>query len=94
MGFYLNSRNAYTMYKKETTQPYFVDKSKLLEELFPLVRNGNNQICITRPRRFGKTVMANMISSFFQKPVMRMIFLRGCRLQNAENTSNFMVNIQ
>lgn len=39
----------------------------MLEELFPLVQTGNNHICITRPRRFGKTVMANMIVSFFSK---------------------------
>lgn len=26
-----------------------------------------NIICITRPRRFGKTVMANMIASFFSR---------------------------
>ena len=67
MGIYLNSKSAYTLYKSETEKPYFVDKSKMLEELFPLVQTGNNHICITRPRRFGKTVMANMIASFFSK---------------------------
>ena len=67
MGIYLNSRTAYTLYKSETEKTYFVDKSKLLEELFPLVQTGNNHICITRPRRFGKTVMANMIGAFFSK---------------------------
>ncbi|MDO5406291.1 MAG: AAA family ATPase [Eubacteriales bacterium] len=67
MGVYLNSKSAYTLYKNETEQPYFVDKTLMLKELFPLVRTGNNHICITRPRRFGKTVMANMIASFFSK---------------------------
>ena len=67
MGIYLNSKAAYTLYKSETEKPYFVDKTKMLEELFPLVQTGNNHICITRPRRFGKTVMANMIASFFSK---------------------------
>lgn len=65
MGMYLNSTDAYAMYKSEAAKPYFVDKSKMLGELFPLVEEGNNFICITRPRRFGKTVMANMIGSFF-----------------------------
>lgn len=67
MGVYLNSKTAYTLYKGETEKPYFIDKTKLLEELFPLVQTGNNHICITRPRRFGKTVMANMIAAFFSK---------------------------
>lgn len=67
MGVYLNSLTAYTLYKNETQKPYFVDKTLLLEELFPFVMEGNNYICITRPRRFGKTIMANMIASFFGK---------------------------
>ena len=67
MGIYVNSKNAYALYKKETLKPYFVDKSLLLEELFPLVEEGSHYLCVTRPRRFGKTVMANMIASFFSK---------------------------
>lgn len=67
MGTYLNSITAYTLYKSESLSPYFVDKTLMLRELFPYVSAGNRHICITRPRRFGKTIMANMISSFFQK---------------------------
>ena len=67
MGFYLNSAAPYSLYKSEMENPYFVDKSKLLEELFPLIAQGNKHLCITRPRRFGKTVMANMIGAFLGK---------------------------
>ena len=67
MGTYLNSITPYTLYKSESLSPYFVDKTLMLRELFPYVSAGNRHICITRPRRFGKTIMANMISSFFQK---------------------------
>lgn len=67
MGAYLNSISPYFMYKSECDKPYFVDKSMILQELLPLVKQGNNHICITRPRRFGKTVMANMISAFWGK---------------------------
>lgn len=61
----------------------FVDKTGLLEKLLPLVEleedrsgekgpdqgKGQKYVCITRPRRFGKTVMANMISSYFGKGI-------------------------
>ena len=67
MGTYLNSITPYTLYKSESLSPYFVDKTLMLRELFPYVSAGNRHICITRPRRFGKTIIANMISSFFQK---------------------------
>lgn len=67
MGTYLNSITPYTLYKSECISAYFVDKTLMLRELFPYVSAGNRHICITRPRRFGKTIMANMINSFFQK---------------------------
>lgn len=65
MGMYLNSISPYYLYKSEASSPYFVDKSLLLKELFPLAEAGNRHVCITRPRRFGKTVMANMVGAFF-----------------------------
>lgn len=67
MGMYVDSKTAYLLYQNETKKPYFVDKSMLLKELFPLIEEGGEYICITRPRRFGKTVMANMISAFFNR---------------------------
>ena len=67
MGVYLDSKTGYALYKSETEKPYFVDKTLLLKELFPLVEEGSNYVCVTRPRRFGKTVMANMIAAFFSR---------------------------
>lgn len=67
MGMYIDSKTAYLLYQNETKKPYFVDKSMLLKELFPLIEEGGEYICITRPRWFGKTVMANMISAFFNR---------------------------
>ncbi|MCD7763148.1 MAG: AAA family ATPase, partial [Lachnospiraceae bacterium] len=69
MGYYLNSTQVYSLYKSEVDSPYFVDKSLLLKELFPLVEAGNKHLCITRPRRFGKSVMAAMIGAFFGKGI-------------------------
>ncbi|MCD8103882.1 MAG: ATP-binding protein [Lachnospiraceae bacterium] len=67
MGYYLNGTQAFSLYKSEAESPYFVDKTMLLRELIPLVEQGNKHICITRPRRFGKSVMAAMIGAFFSK---------------------------
>ena len=67
MGVYLDSKKPFSIYGSEKKQPYFVDKTRLLSELLPLVEAGGNYVCITRPRRFGKTVMANMIAAYFEK---------------------------
>lgn len=64
MGNYLNPRTVYDTYLREFNSPYFVDKSLLLGEVIPRIETSTNYICITRPRRFGKSVMANMIASF------------------------------
>lgn len=53
MGFYLNSASPASLYKSETESIYFVDKTELLKELFPLIEQGNRHICITRPRWFS-----------------------------------------
>ena len=40
MGRYLNSSTPYALYQGEANQPYFVDKSLLLTELFPVLDAG------------------------------------------------------
>lgn len=67
MAMYLNTSDAFALYSSQAKSPYFVDKTKMLLELIPLAGQGNQHICITRPRRFGKTVMANMVGAFFGK---------------------------
>ncbi len=67
MGMFLNSHAPHDTYKEILSDPYFVDKSSLIGELIPMLGRRNRYICITRPRRFGKTVMAAMIAAFFGK---------------------------
>lgn len=67
MGMFLNSRVPYEGYREVLRDPYFVDKTPILKELVPYFGKRNRYCCITRPRRFGKTVMANMVGAFFGK---------------------------
>lgn len=69
MGIFLNSTAPYAAYKITASDRYFVDKTLLIEELIPSIGREQRFICITRPRRFGKTVMANMIAAYFGKVV-------------------------
>ena len=56
-------------YKITALDKYFVDKTMLIEELIPSIGREQRFLCITRPRRFGKTVMANMVASYFGKAI-------------------------
>lgn len=65
MSNYLNSDVCISNFSKILKEPNFIDKSLLIEDLVPSIDIENRFICITRPRRFGKTVAANMVASFF-----------------------------
>lgn len=83
MGIYLNGKKAYGLFQEDASLTYYVDKTDILNELVPILEQKKNRtdktgsdkgkslkyICITRPRRFGKTVMANMIASYLGKSV-------------------------
>ncbi len=85
MGMFLNSIEPYDKYKTITKGLYFVDKTELLEELIPALEQEQRFFCITRPRRFGKTVMANMIASFLKNRRAVLIFLTDLKFQNIQN---------
>ncbi|MCI5528533.1 MAG: ATP-binding protein [Blautia sp.] len=90
MGMYLNSISPYYLYKSEFSRPYFVDKSEVLKELIPFVFQGNSYICVTRPRRFGKTVMANMIGAFFGKGEDASEIFDNLKISQEENYRNHL----
>ena len=67
MAMFLNTPLPYKRYKKISETTYFVDKSLILNDIFGCMEEETQYICITRPRRFGKTIMANMLGAFFGK---------------------------
>ena len=67
MGIFLNSTAPFEAYQAVAAGKYFVDKSALLNELIPAIGTEERFFCITRPRRFGKSVAANMVAAFFGK---------------------------
>ncbi len=75
MGFYLNNDEPYSMYQEMAQSPYFVDKTAMINEIIPRIGIAEKYICVTRPRRFGKSVMASMLGAFFSKACIPRNFL-------------------
>ncbi|MCD8028571.1 MAG: ATP-binding protein [Erysipelotrichaceae bacterium] len=63
--YYLNTKNSIQMLSKYLDNKVYIDKSLLIEEINPYINTGENCICITRPRRFGKTYNANMLAAYY-----------------------------
>lgn len=67
MSIYINSVEPYARYNDLKNSKWFVDKSKLIDEISEQIGSEHNYICITRPRRFGKTYAANMLAAYYGK---------------------------
>ncbi len=65
MGFYLNPSTANM--RQNLNNRYYVDKSMILAELNQLVNSDQKFVCISRARRFGKTMAGNMIAAYYSK---------------------------
>ena len=64
MGIYLNPGNA--LYTETFNDTIFVDKSMLINELNQCIKKASKKyVCVSRPRRFGKTINMSMLSEFF-----------------------------
>ena len=62
---FLNSGTGYALFAYEAEKKAYVDKSLLIHEVCRYAVETNRYICVTRPRRFGKSVAANMLAAFF-----------------------------
>ena len=65
MGIYLNPDNE--LFRRDIKAPIYVDKSLLMEKLNNVFDSRDNLVCISRPRRFGKTMATNLISAYYSK---------------------------
>ena len=65
MALYLNpNADAFLLNKNKKI---YIDKSLVINELNESIDTNDNFVCISRPRRFGKSMAGNMISAYYSK---------------------------
>ncbi len=69
MAVYLNTNKNLENYKELYNEEYFVDKSKIISLINKKINTKSKYLCITRPRRFGKSSIANMLGAYYSKAV-------------------------
>ena len=67
MGHILNGLFNDNEFERMTRERYFVDKSEMISKINNIIGKKDRYICITRPRRFGKTVNAMMLACYYSK---------------------------
>ena len=66
MGIYLNPDNS--IFSESYNDEIFVDKSMLISYTNHCIKKYNKKnICVSRPRRFGKSVNLNMLSAYYSR---------------------------
>ncbi len=65
MGIYLNPGNE--NFKIIVSSGNYVDKTSMISTINSFIDKGNNYICVSRPRRFGKTIAGNMLTAYYSK---------------------------
>ena len=65
MGVYLNPGS--DRFKRSCNSEIYVDKTGLILLTNKVIDTEQNAVCISRPRRFGKSMAANMLASYYGK---------------------------
>ena len=65
MGRFLNPD--YSAFKDVLDSKIYVDKTELLEYTNSVINTTSKFICNSRPRRFGKSITANMMTAYYSK---------------------------
>ena len=65
MGIYLNLNNV--LLQQARNSEIFVDKSMIIAEMNCVLNTEDKFVCVSRPRRFGKSMAGNMIAAYYSK---------------------------
>lgn len=65
MGIYLNPGNE--NFREAANAEIYVDKTMMIEAVNNMMKKGNKYICISRPRRFGKTITGEMLCAYYSR---------------------------
>ena len=65
MGVYLNPGN--DKFYKAINSEIYVDKTELIQYTNRVFNTMQQNVCVSRPRRFGKSMAANMLTAYYSK---------------------------
>ena len=83
MGIYLNPDNS--QFQEAVNKKIYVDKTLLIEKINTYRVEVNKYICMSRPRRFGKSTDANMLVAYYSKGCDSSDIFNHFKLSKTEN---------
>ena len=80
MALCLNTETPLILYTELVNSEFFVDKSAMIEAINKRIRTNTKYICITKPRRFGKTSVLNMLGAYYCKAYDSKVLFDGLKI--------------
>ena len=65
MGVYLNPGK--TAFEEAVNSEIFIDKTEMIRYLNSVLKTKQKYVSVSRPRRFGKTMAADMICAYYDR---------------------------
>ena len=83
MGIYLNPGN--DLFRQAVNSEIYVDKSMLIELTNSVFDTSDRHLCVSRPRRFGKSMAANMLSAYYSRGCESREVFSGLQIAKTDN---------
>ena len=84
MGIYLNPGND-EFYNAVINSKIYVDKTELLKFTNSVLCGEHKNICVSRPRRFGKSMAANMLAAYYSKGCASKELFEGLKIAKEQD---------
>ena len=78
MGTYLNPGKA--AYQIACNSEIYIDKSEMISYLNSVVNTSQRYVCVSRPRRFGKTMAADMLCAYYDREADSRSLFEKCKI--------------
>ncbi|MBO4699904.1 AAA family ATPase [bacterium] len=87
MGIYINAGNE--NFKAALAEEIFVDKSLILQKLCSVLNTRSSKfICVSRPRRFGKSIVRDLMNAYFSKGCDSLSLFENLKIANPPKKDN------
>ncbi len=69
LAVYLNTKRSLKNFRELYREEFFVDKSEIISKINKKIFTKSKYVCITRPRRFGKISIVDMLGAYYTKDI-------------------------
>ncbi len=78
MGIYFNPGK--TAFEEAVNSEIFVDKTEMIRYLNSVIKTEQKYVCVSRPRRFGKSMAARMLCAYYDREADSRSLFEKCKI--------------